>query len=479
MNLFEIPAEIREKAEKLKKELNRHSYHYYILDDPVVPDQEYDRLFRTLKELEDEYPGLRTPDSPTQRVGASPLKAFRTVKHSTAMLSLDNALNEEEFLDFDSRMRKELEKEKIEYIVEQKYDGLAIELIYEDGVLSLAATRGDGIEGEDVTGNIRTIRSVPLKLMGAGYPGRLVVRGEVVMFKDDFRELNTIQEKEEKKVFSNPRNAAAGSVRQLDPKITAGRKLNMFVYGIGEPLDPKYKVKSVRAIYGKLKEWGLNVNPDMLVSDEIGRIKEYYDRLETRRDKLEYQIDGIVVKVNDLEAQQALGELTHSVRWAVAWKFKPMEAASVVRSIEVQVGRTGALTPVAILDPVSVGGVTVSRVTLHNPDEIERLDVRAGDTIIIHRAGDVIPKVSRVITENRPKNAKPFLFPEKCPVCGTRVVKEEEEIIPRCPNQNCPSQIAETLIHFTERDSMDIEGVGTEWITRLAESGLLRDVADF
>lgn len=479
MDLFAVPEKARKRAEELKNELNEHSYRYYTLDDPRITDAEYDRLFKELAELEERYPALRAADSPTQRVGAAPLKSFSAVRHETPMLSLDNITSREEFIDFDDRMKKELEKDKVEYIVEHKYDGLAIELIYRRGLLVMGSTRGDGREGEDVTANIRTIPSIPLKLRGKALPPELVIRGEVVMYKEDFLALNRFQEEEEEKTFANPRNAAAGSVRQLDSSVTAKRKLRMFVYGIGGMTEPSSGMNRLSEVYEQLGKWGLKVNSDYRVTDRTDEVTGYFEKMEKERELLPYQIDGVVVKVNGLEEQKILGELTHSVRWAVAWKFKPMEAETTVEKIEVQVGRTGALTPVAKVKPVSLGGVTVSRVTLHNPDEMERLDIRPGDMVVIHRAGDVIPKVIRVITDKRPSGSKPFCFPEKCPVCQTRTVRDGDEIIPRCPNPECPAQITETLIHFTKRAAMDIEGLGEEWIRKLAQNGLLKDTADF
>lgn len=474
-----IPENIIKEAEKLRKEINYHNYRYYVLNEPVISDYEYDKLFRRLKELEEKYPELITPDSPTQRVGAPPLKEFKPFTHPSPMLSLENAINKEEFLEFHKRMLKELEVSKVEYLAEPKYDGLAVELIYEDGILKIGSTRGDGITGEDVTNNIKTVRTVPLRLLGDNYPRRLVVRGEVIMFRKDFIELNEKYIKEGKKPFANPRNAASGSLRQLDSRITAQRKLRMFVHGIGEPLPPEYNAKSLSDVYSYLKQWGFNVNPNIIVTDNIDEIIEYHQKWEEERDNLEYDIDGIVIKINNFEQQAILGELTHSPRWAIAWKFKPREATTVVKDIVVQVGRTGALTPVAILKPVQIGGVTVSRVTLHNPDEIERLDIRVGDTVVVYRAGDVIPKVTKVILEKRPEDAVPFKFPDKCPVCEADVIKPEDEVIPRCSNTSCPAQLVESLKHFVSRKAMDIEGIGDEWIQKFAETGLLKDFADF
>ena len=395
------------------------------------------------------------------------------------MLSLDNIFNEKELKDFHKRLLKETECENIEYIIEQKYDGLAMELIYENGTLTRGSTRGNGIEGEEITKNIRTIRSVPLKLSEDDFPSRLVVRGEIIMLKNDFLELNKRYEEEGRKVFANPRNAAAGSVRQLDSRITALRKLTMFVYGLGEALPNKYKADKISTIYDYLLKWGFKIGRDLVVTTSIDQIISLHSKMEQKKEDLDYDIDGLVIKVNDIENQQILGELTHSPRWAAAWKFKPAEAITVIKDITVQVGRTGALTPVAKVEPVKIRGVMISRVTLHNPDEIKRLDIRIHDSVVVHRAGDVIPKVVKVIKEKRPKNTRAFKFPDKCPVCNTNTVKLKDEVIPRCSNINCPAQIIETLIHFTARDAMDIDGIGTEWIRKLAENNLLNDISDF
>ncbi len=474
-----VPADIKKRADELKEILNYHSYRYYVLDDPEIEDYEYDKLFKELKTLEEKYPELKTPDSPTQRVGAEPSKEFEQVTHKIPMLSLDNVMNKNEFIEFHSRIVRGLGSEKVEYIIEHKYDGLAVELVYENGILIEGSTRGNGIIGENITANIKTIKTVPLKLLGKDFPQRLTVRGEVIMFKKDFIELNKRYEEEGKKTFANPRNAAAGSVRQLNPKITAERNLRMFVYGIGENIGDKYNIKKLSEVYSYLKKWGFNVNKNILVTDNISEIIKFHSYWEENRDLLEYEIDGIVIKVNSFEQQAVLGELSHSPRWAVAWKFKPIEAETVVENIIVQVGRTGALTPVAVLKPVKISGVTVSRVTLHNPDEIERLDIRIKDTVVLHRAGDVIPKIIKVIIDKRPLDAVKFNFPDKCPVCGAEVEKPPNEIIPRCTNVSCPAQAVERLIHFTSRNAMDIEGIGDEWIKKFYEAGILKDIADF
>ncbi len=473
-----ISSEILDRVKKLHDLINHHNYCYYVLDEPEISDYEYDKLFNELKDIENRYPEIITPDSPTQRVGAPPVKEFPPFTHPQPMLSLDNALNKEEFINFHNRIIKDTGKDKIEYIIEHKYDGLAVELIYNNGILSIGSTRGDGITGENITNNIKTIRTIPLKLQGKNYPPNLVVRGEAIMYRKDFFELNEKYLNEGKKQFANPRNAAAGSLRQLDSRITAERKLHFFVYGIVNNLPTEYNIKRLSDIYSYLKEWGFKINPAIMVTDDIEEIISYHKEWEQKRDDLEYDIDGIVIKVNDLSIQSSLGELTHSPRWAIAWKFKPQEATTVVKDIVVQVGRTGALTPVAILKPVSLGGVTVSRVTLHNPDEIKRLDVRVNDTVLIYRAGDVIPKVTKVILEKRPDNSEPFVFPDRCPVCGSEVVKPEGEVIPRCVNRFCPAQLSENLKHFVSRRAFDIEGIGDEWIQKFVDTKLLKDFSD-
>ncbi len=470
---------IKKRAEELREKLNYHSYRYYVLDDPEITDSEYDKLFRELKEIESKYPELKTSDSPIQRVGAEPSKEFEPVVHSVPMLSLDNVMNENEFKEFHNRILKNLETNEVEYIVEHKYDGLAIELVYKDGILIEGSTRGNGITGENITNNLKTVKTIPLKLVGTDFPARLIVRGEIIMFKNDFIELNKRYEDEGKKTFANPRNAAAGSVRQLNPKITAERNLKMFVYGVGEKLPSEYNVKKLSDVYERLKKWGFNVNKNLLITTDVNKIIKFHNYWETNRDLLEYEIDGVVIKINKFEEQSILGELSHSPRWAIAWKFKPIEANTVVENIVVQVGRTGSLTPVALLKPVKIGGVTVSRVTLHNPDEIERLDIRIYDTVVVHRAGDVIPKISKVVIDKRPIYAKKFIFPDKCPVCGSKITRPVNEIIPRCTNLKCPAQVVERLIHFTTRNAMDIDGIGDEWIKKFYKAGLLKDIADF
>ena len=395
-----VPAEARQHIEKLRKEINHHNYRYYVLDDPEITDAEFDRLMRELEQLEAKYPELITPDSPTQRVGAEPLKQFAEVRHEIPMLSLANAFSDGEVDDFDRRGRERLDVQKLEYCVEPKLDGLAISLLYEDGLLSRGATRGDGMTGEDVTLNVRTIDAIPLRLIGNGYPAVLEVRGEVIMTKAGFEALNDQQRKNNAKLFANPRNAAAGSIRQLDPRISATRPLSFFSYGIGMVSENSLPQRHSE-IMQKLKGWGLPINPESRVVKGVKGCLEYYRQMLAKRDSLPYEIDGVVYKVDRIAQQQELGFISRAPRWALAHKFPAQEEMTTLLDIDVQVGRTGALTPVARLEPVHVGGVTVSNATLHNQDEIDRLDARIGDTVIVRRAGDVIPQIVGVVLNRR------------------------------------------------------------------------------
>ena len=454
-----------------------HNQRYYDLDDPEISDQEYDRLMSELKALEAEFPLLRRKDSPSVKVGGKPLKAFETFRHTTPMLSLDNCFTAEEFEAFHDRIVREFgtADPAIEYVCEHKYDGLAVELVYREGKLATGATRGDGVTGEDVTRNIATIQSVPAGLAGREIPDLLTVRGEVIMFKSDFLELNRTREEEDEPLFANPRNAAAGSLRQLDPSVTAGRKLNLFVYGLQ---DPPSSLSDQTGIYDYLRKLGFPVSPHISIARTPGEIDAYHARWEKDRESLAYDIDGIVVKLNRLSDQRRMGQLTHAPRWAVAWKFKPRQAVTVIRDIVVQVGRTGALTPVAELEPVGVGGVVIGRVTLHNRDEIERKDIRIGDSVVVFRSGDVIPKIDKVLVEKRPAGSKAFVMPSKCPVCGSKVSEGEAGVITRCLNSSCPAQLKEGIRHFVSKRAMNIEGLGEEWAEKLVDNGLVRNVAD-
>ena len=435
----------KKRATELRKIINEHNWRYYVLDQPTIPDAEYDRLFRELQALEEKFPDLLTTDSPTQRVGAQPLSSFKSVKHAVPMLSLGNAFSEEELTAFDQRIRQRLQSEmdfgeadKIEYMCEPKLDGVAISLLYENGVLVQGATRGDGYEGEDITANVRTIHTVPLQLYG-DYPDRIEVRGEIYMPKNAFKAFNKAAEEEGEKVFVNPRNAASGSLRQLDSHITAQRPLAMYCYGVGEcsaTLPP-----SQSALFQQLEKWGCRINPDMQVVNNVAECIAYYKELAIKRRDLPYEIDGVVYKVNRFDLQEALGFVTRAPRWAIAHKFPAEEALTVVEDIDFQVGRTGALTPVARLKPVFVGGVTVSNATLHNIDELHRKDIRVGDTVFVRLAGDVIPEVVSVVLDERPERSVKVYLPKECPVCHAEVIHPEGEAVARCTGElYCPAQ---------------------------------------
>ena len=473
---------IAEQFEQLRQQLREYNHHYYVLDDPLVPDAEYDRLFRQLLALEQQYPEYLTPDSPTQRVGGKPLSHFESVQHQMPMLSLANAMDDDEARAFDRRIRQKLEgasaDDKIEYNVEPKLDGLAISLLYEQGVLVRAATRGDGETGEDVTQNIRTIDSVPLRLLSDKPPSVLEVRGEVYMPKAGFEQLNRIQQKKGKKPFANPRNAAAGSLRQLDPAITASRPLNMFCYAVGK-VDGIDLPESHSGRLEALKNIGLRVCPENDVVQGIDACLAYMRDIGNKRVKLPYEIDGVVYKVNSIKQQEILGFVSRAPRWAIAHKYPAQEEMTVLEGIDVQVGRTGALTPVARLQPVFVGGVTVNNASLHNAEEIKRLDIRVGDTVIVHRAGDVIPKVTGVVLDRRSKDAAIFDFPEICPVCGSDVIVDEGGIIARCSGGLfCDAQRKQSIKHFVSRNAMDIDGMGDKVVELLVDTGLIHDVGD-
>jgi len=470
--------DVRQEVERLRREIEHHNYRYYVLDDPLVSDAEYDTLFRRLEQLEAEHPELASPDSPTQRVGAMPLEKFETVRHRHPMLSLNNVTTREEMAEFDARIRKFLNLERVEYVGEPKIDGVAVELVYEDGVLTTGSTRGDGVVGENVTPNIRTIRSVPLRLQRGPkpVPELLEVRGEVYLPIEAFRRLNREREEAGQPVFANPRNAAAGSLKQLDPRVTASRPLALVCHGVGEARGVKLSRhwEALEAFQG----WGLRPVPRTRVLDSLDAAGAFYADLERERDSLPYEIDGIVVKVNDLGLQRRLGEISRAPRWAVAWKFKPRQATTRIVNIVPSVGRTGVLTPVAELEPVQVGGVTVRNASLHNMDEVERKDVRVGDTVLLERAGDVIPYVVKVVTERRTGREKRFRMPPACPVCGAKVVRAEGEVAYRCIGLACPAKLKQQLRFFGARGAMDVEGLGEKLVDQLVDRGLVRDVAD-
>ena len=468
---------IRKRVEKLCEEIEYHNHRYYVLDQPEISDAEYDRLMRELEKLEDQYPELRTLNSPTQRVGAPPLEAFEIVRHSLPMLSLANAFDEREARDFDKRVKKFLgTSTDVVYVTEPKLDGLAAELVYESGHFVVGSTRGDGVNGENITQNLRTIKTIPLQLIRKGIPvpERLEVRGEVIMQIDKFKALNRKREEMEEPVFANPRNAAAGSVRQLDSKITVERPLEIYCYGLGEVRG--YRFKTHWEILQTLPQWGLRTNPHVRRCRNIDEVLTYHEEMNEKRETLPYEIDGIVMKVDDIDLQVRLGEISRSPRWALAFKFQPKQETTKILNIVAQVGRTGALTPVAMMQPVNVGGVEVSRATLHNQDEIDKKDVRIGDTVIIQRAGDVIPEVVEVITSKRTGAEKKFRIPSKCPVCGSEVIREE--VIHRCIGLDCPAQLKGRIKHFASKRAMDIDGLGVKLIGQLVDKGLVNDVAD-
>ena len=474
-----VPEDISRRVAELRKEINHHNYLYYVEDAPEIPDAEYDRLLRELQQLEQQYPQLITPDSPTQRVGAEPVKAFGQVKHAIPMLSLDNAFSDEEVREFDRRVRERLgRQEPIEYVAEPKLDGLAISIRYVEGVLVQAATRGDGVTGEDVTHNVRTIAAVPLRLMAEGYPAVLEVRGEVYMPKAGFEKLNRKARERGEKEFANPRNAAAGSLRQLDPRITAERPLAFFCYGLGEVEGGAIAEDHYRTLL-KLKQWGIPVSPETKCCHGVEALLDYYREVEQRRNALPYEIDGVVYKVNRFDQRDILGFVARAPRWAIAHKFPAQEEMTRLLDIEVQVGRTGALTPVARLEPVHVGGVMVSNATLHNEDEIKRKDIRIGDTVIVRRAGDVIPEIVGVVLSKRPRDARLFEMPSRCPVCGSEVIRAEGEAVARCSGGLfCAAQRKQAIKHFASRKAMDIDGLGDKLIEQLVDEGLIEDVAD-
>ena len=472
-------SEARTEIERLTQALHHHNYRYYALDDPEITDQEYDRLLRQLQELETRYPHLKSADSPSQRVGVEPLSSFAEVAHLQPMLSLDNAFSDDEVSDFDRRIRERLNwREPLAYVCEPKLDGVAVSLLYEQGVLVRGATRGDGRTGEDISANVRTIASIPLRLQGDSVPPLVEVRGEIYMSRAGFEALNNAARDSGEKSFVNPRNAAAGSLRQLDSRITAARPLAIFAYGVGFSEDWPLPAEHYLVLQ-QLRSWGFPVNPLVEVAEDIDGCFAYYQRLAQSRDSLDYDIDGIVYKVNDLALQKRLGFVARAPRWAIARKFPAQEMSTRLLDVEFQVGRTGAVTPVARLEPVFVGGVTVSNATLHNRDEIERLDVRIGDTVIVRRAGDVIPQIVKVVETERPADARPIVFPEHCPVCGSPVESVGGEAAMRCSGGLvCGAQRKQAIIHFASRKAMDIDGLGEKLIEQLVDAGLVHSVAD-
>ena len=475
--------ESHDKIEKeileLRREIEKHNYQYHVIDDPLVSDADYDRLFRRLVELERQYPEFASPDSPTQKVGAPPLEKFGTVQHTLPMLSLNNASDREEMAEFEERIRRFLKSTgPIEYAAEPKIDGVAVELVYEEGRFAVGSTRGDGIHGEDITVNLRTIRSIPLTLRSEKRrpPERLEVRGEVFLSRKAFQQMNREREEEGQPVFANPRNAAAGSLKQLDSTITAKRSLDIFCHGAGAVTGVSFA--SHLEFLQAMKDWGLKPVPFARVCQGMEEVLRQREEMEARRDDLPYEIDGLVVKINSTELQRRLGTIARSPRWAIAYKFKPRQATTRILDIQPQVGRTGTLTPVASLQPVPIGGVVVKSASLHNMDEIARKDIRIGDTVVVERAGDVIPYVVQVLTGNRTGNERHFVMPDRCPVCGAAVFREEGEAAYRCIGISCPAQLKESLKFFGSRGAMDIEGLGDKLIDQLVELSLVKDIAD-
>ncbi len=471
--------ETKREILSLREQLEKHNYHYHVLDNPVISDAEYDRLFRQLLDLEKAHPEFASPDSPTQKVGAPPLEKFTTVHHNIPMLSLNNATNQEEMKEFEERIRRFLKSSQpIQYVVEPKIDGVAVELVYENGHFTVGSTRGDGINGEDISLNLKTIRSIPLTLRKSrkNVPRRLELRGEVFLSHQAFQKLNREREEEGQPVFANPRNSAAGSLKQLDSTATAKRPLDIFCHGAGEVAGISFS--SHMDFLKTLKEWGLKPVPFVRLCRSLEEIFTYFREMESQREDLPYEIDGLVIKVDSLDLQRRLGEISRSPRWAIAYKFKPRQATTRIRDIQAQVGRTGTLTPVASLEPVQVGGVTVKSASLHNMDEVERKDIRIGDTVIVERAGDVIPYVVQVIPEKRTGGEKKFKMPEQCPVCGSSVYREEGEVAYRCVGLSCPAKLKESLKFFGSRGAMDIEGLGEKLIDQLVDRKLVNDIAD-
>lgn len=472
-------ADVKARIELLRQQINHHNHLYYVLDAPEIPDAEFDRFFHELQSLEQQHPKLVSRDSPTQRVGAKPLSEFRKVKHAVPMLSLSNAFDEDELGDFHRRVTERLNQDNVSYTAEPKLDGLAVNLRYEQGLLVQAATRGDGTTGEDITLNIRTIDTVPLRLVGKSHPAVLEVRGEVFISLKGFAALNRNQQEKGEKTFVNPRNAAAGSLRQLDSGITSERPLEIFCYGIGETGNTKMIPDEHYELLMQLRDWGLRVCPETKVVSGVKGCLDFYNKLLKKRERLAYEIDGVVYKVNSLRQQQELGFISRAPRWALAHKFPAQEELTKVEEIEVQVGRTGAITPVARLQPVFVGGVTVTNATLHNKDEIERLDIRVGDTVTVRRAGDVIPEIVSVVKGKRKRNAQKFKFPSVCPICSSEIVHEDEGVIARCSGGLfCDAQRKQSIIHFASRKAMDIDGLGDRLVEQMVDMELISNVSD-
>jgi len=470
--------EVNREIERLREEIRHHNHRYHVLDRPEISDAEYDALFNRLLELEARHPDLVTPDSPTQRVGAPPADGFQTVRHAVPMQSLANAFSVDELKDFDRRVRRSLEADRVDYVVEPKLDGLSVELVYENGRLVRGSTRGDGVNGEDVTANLRTIPSIPLRLrpLEGEMPPLLEARGEVYIERADLEALNRRREEAGQSPFANPRNLAAGSLRQLDPRVTAGRPLRIYCYATGR--IEGLTIDTQMALLETLAGLGLRVNPLYELCHGIDEAIAFYEAFEERRESVPYEADGVVIKVNDFAAREVLGEVTRSPRWAIAGKYAPQEGLTRVADIVVQVGRTGILTPVAVLEPVRVRGVEITHATLHNEDEVKRKDIRIGDTVAVARAGDVIPRVVRSLPERRDGSERRFTMPESCPACGGPVVRLEDQVARRCLNVSCPARIKESILHFVSKGGLDVDGVGTKLVDQLVDRGLVRRVSD-
>jgi DNA ligase (NAD+) len=475
-----MPKNTQAVYQNLITEIEKHDYQYYVLDEPSISDAEYDVLFRKLQAIETEHPEWVEKNSPTLRVGGKALDQFKKFPHGVPMLSLANALTREELVAFDERVHRVIEakpEQKLEYFAELKFDGLSLNLVYEDGELVAAATRGDGEIGEDVTLNIKTVRAIPLKLKGKNHPKRIEIRGEVILYIEDFERLNRDQANKDEKTFANPRNAAAGSLRQLDSKVTASRPLRAFFYGIGQ--HEGYTLPKTIAEYeDQLKEWGLPVGSYRRICKGAEPVIEFYDEIANLRDTLPYEIDGVVVKLNSFSSQQTAGFISRSPRSMIAFKYPPKKSVTMIEDIQIQVGRTGALTPVAVVSPVSVGGVIVKRATLHNQDEIDRKDIRIGDHIVIQRAGDVIPEVVEVLKDKRRGDERRYKIPDHCPVCGSLAVRPEGEAVLRCTSRNCVAKLKERIKHFAQKDALNIEGLGDKIVEQLVDAGLVKNLPD-
>lgn len=470
---------VSETIKSLRKKINNHNYQYYVLDNPIISDSEYDKLLKELELIEKKYPEFIIPESPTQRIGAQPIESFGTVTHRITMMSLANAMSDDELKAFDERLKKILNSaEEIEYVIEPKLDGLAVELIYENGKFINGSTRGDGNTGEDITSNLKTIKGIPLILRDdiISLPDLMEVRGEVFIRKEDFELLNSKRSQSNKQPFANARNAAAGSLRQLDPKITAKRSLSIYCYQAG--IVDGINLNTHSEFLERLKNWGLPVNPEVKIVKGIEKAIQFHKQLETIRNEFPYEIDGSVIKVNSLSIRNKLGVRSRSPRWAIAGKFKAQQVTTIINDIFTSVGRTGAITPVAKLQPVEVGGVTVTNATLHNQDEIDRKDIRIGDTVIIERSGDVIPKVIKVIQEKRTEDAIVYHLPDHCPECNNQLMRPENEVVFRCPNYSCPAKIKGNIKHFVSKNALDMDGLGEKLIDQLVNERIIKKVDD-